>query len=189
MSGFWLWCLSQQQKPTRTETATTREVFLWWICPCTLDALSCSVGGKQKILEHLARKSFECSEMNRLFCGELANNNTKRSAGIGDLACKFQEEWKDSVEPTCVLVWNRNLLAGYLGLTNQLWVTRHQNPCFTRAMDDGSGLKIQVGIIRIQQDRGINFCDSLGLRETIFLNPYSETLVQRDQCYVCNRRT
>ena len=30
--------------------------------------------------------------MNRLFCGELANNNTKGNAGNGDLAGKFSEE-------------------------------------------------------------------------------------------------
>lgn len=50
------------------------------------------MGGKWKILEHLARKSIECSEINRLFCGELDNNNTKRNAGDGDLAGKFPEE-------------------------------------------------------------------------------------------------
>lgn len=76
------------------------------------------MGGKWKNLEHLARKSIECSEMNRLFCGELANINTKRSAGKTWLA-NFKRNEK-TVEPTCILVWNRNLLAVYLGLKNQL---------------------------------------------------------------------
>lgn len=147
---------------TRTKIATKREVFLWWIWPRRFYALSCSVGGKWEILEHLARKSIECSGMNRMFCGELANNNTKRNTGNGDLACRFPEEWKDSMEPTCGMAWISKLLAGYQGLKNQLWITRHQNHWNKAFYAFPGQWMVVVGtrlwIIRMQHDRDIIFC-------------------------------
>lgn len=50
------------------------------------------MGGKWEILEYLVRKFIECLGMNRMFCGELVNNNIKRNIGNGDLVCRFLEE-------------------------------------------------------------------------------------------------
>lgn len=46
----------------------------------------------EDFLEIWARKSSEFSKINGLFCGELANNNTKENAYSGGLGYKFLEE-------------------------------------------------------------------------------------------------